>query len=148
MKCLKLASDVSNQRAQYYANIQKFSRNYVERCLRKCIFCPNGQIVEVCIGSISTCLNLQVLLSPQFALFPQTFVEGCFCLRWCLSVSMFVNISLQILQGRSSWVSMSLSHSHSPSPHCMWHIISSLCFVPIWTFNNSSVRNISSQDSQ
>ena len=23
---------------------------YVERCLRKCIFCPNGQIVEVCIG--------------------------------------------------------------------------------------------------
>ena len=27
----------------------KFSRNYVERCLRKCIFCPNGQIVEVCI---------------------------------------------------------------------------------------------------
>ena len=36
------------QSALYYANVQKFSRNYVERCLRKCIFCPNGQIVEVC----------------------------------------------------------------------------------------------------
>ena len=47
---VQLASDVSNQRAQYYANVQKFSHNYVERCLRKCIFCPNGQIVEVCIG--------------------------------------------------------------------------------------------------
>ena len=50
LKWFQLASDVSNQRAQYYANIQKFSRNYVERCLRKCIFCPNGQIVEVCSG--------------------------------------------------------------------------------------------------
>ena len=48
LEWFQLASDVSNQRAQYYANIQKFSRNYVERCLRKCIFCPNGQIVEVC----------------------------------------------------------------------------------------------------
>ena len=49
LEWFQLASDVSNQRAQYYANVQKFSRNYVERCLRKCIFCPNGQIVEVCI---------------------------------------------------------------------------------------------------
>ena len=53
LKWFQLASDVSNQRAQYYANVQKFSRNYVERCLRKCIFCPNGQIVEVCIVSVS-----------------------------------------------------------------------------------------------
>ena len=53
LEWFQLASDVSNQRAQYYANIQKFSRNYVERCLRKCIFCPNGQIVEVCSGGVA-----------------------------------------------------------------------------------------------
>ena len=53
----QLASDVSNQRAQYYANVQKFSHNYVERCLRKCIFCPNGQIGEVC--SAGTILLIQ-----------------------------------------------------------------------------------------
>ena len=54
LEWFQLASDVSNQRAQYYANIQKFSRNYIERCLRKCIFCPNGQIVEVCTAMLAT----------------------------------------------------------------------------------------------
>ena len=63
LEWFQLASDVSNQRAQYYANIQKFSRNYVERCLRKCIFCPNGQIVEVCNGQ--QCQSDQNL-SPSF----------------------------------------------------------------------------------
>ena len=31
LEWFQLASDVSNQRAQHYATVQKFSRNYVER---------------------------------------------------------------------------------------------------------------------
>ena len=83
LEWFQLASDVSNQRAQYYANVQKFSRNYVERCLRKCIFSPNGQIVEVCIPRAAAGLLLplpgrgarrlrpQAQLGPPLPLLPQ-----------------------------------------------------------------------------
>ena len=59
LEWLQLASDVTYQRAEYYANEHKFSRNYVERCLRKCIFFSNGQLVEVCTGVQDTCTGVE-----------------------------------------------------------------------------------------
>ena len=32
-------------------HVQTFSRNYIERCLRICVFYSNGQLVEVCNGA-------------------------------------------------------------------------------------------------